>query len=228
MAQIRVLLADDHAVVRTGLRYVLESQGDIEVVGEAANGFEAIELAKELSPDVVLMDITMPKLNGLEAARQIRREGLPVGILFLTIHKEEEYLFHALRVGGSGYIPKSAQASEMLTAIRAVRTGEVYLHPSVTHSLVSDYLERARKGEQLGLYERLTDREKEILYLIAEGYTNREIAEAIHVSVNTVHNHRTSIMDKLGLHSRTELVKYAIQKGIISAENHDLTRGSSK
>jgi two-component system response regulator NreC len=218
MSKIRVLLVDDHAVVRTGLKLVLESEGDIEVIGEARDGFEAIEKARELAPDVVLMDITMPRLNGLEAARQIRKESPQIAVLFLTMHQSEEYFFQALKVGGAGYIPKSAQDTEVLLAVRSVKAGHTYLHPSVAQMLVSDYLERVRGGGAMDPYESLTDREKEVLHLIAAGYTNREIAERLHLSVNTVHNHRTSIMEKLGLHNRMELLKYAIRKGLVSEE----------
>lgn len=215
---LRVLLADDHNVVRAGLRLLLENRGDMEVVGEATDGFAAVEMAKELSPDVVLMDITMPGLNGLEAARQIRRRDSLVGILMLTMHQEEEFFFNAIKVGASGYVPKAAQESEVLEAVRTVGAGKTYIHPSVAKSLVTHYLEMTRAEELADPYERLTDREKEILHLIAAGNTNREIAEALFISVNTVHNHRTSIMDKLGLHNRMELLKYAIRKGLISDE----------
>lgn len=218
MGNIRVLLVDDHTLVRAGLRLLLESCGDIQVVGEAADGFEAIGKAKELSPDVILMDITMPKFNGLEAARQIRKKDSRVKILFLTMHEGEEYFFQALRVGGSGYIPKSAQESEMLSAVRALHAGQTYLHPSVARSLVTDYLDRSRRGGVNDPYDNLTDRERETFHLIAAGYTNRKIADILHLSVNTVHNHRTSIMGKLGLHNRMELLKYAIRKGLVSEE----------
>lgn len=218
MGKIKVLLVDDHNLVRTGLRLLLESTGDMAVVGEATDGFDAIAKAEELSPDVILLDITMPKLNGLEAARQIRKRNADVGILFLTMHQGEEYFFQALRAGGSGYIPKSAQDTEMLAAVRVVHAGQTYLHPSLAQSLVSDYLSKARGGEMKDPYENLTDREREILHLIAEGYSNQQIAELLHLSVNTVHNHRTNVMDKLGLHNRLELLKYAIRKGLISEE----------
>ncbi len=219
MGKTKVLIVDDHGVVRKGLRLLLENEGDIEVVGEASDGFEGVEKATELLPDVIIMDITMPRLNGLEATKRIRSEHPGIAVLFLTIHEGEEFFFQALKSGGSGFIPKSADALDMLAAVRAVKSGNVYLHPSVSRSLVSDYLDRASKGENPSLYERLTSREKEILHLIAEGHTNRQIAETLVVSVNTVHNHSTSIMDKLGLHSRTELVKYAIRKGLVSNES---------
>ncbi len=218
MVKIKVLLADDHAVVRKGIRLMLESEGDMEVVGEAEDGFEAMAMTEQLKPDVVLMDITMPKLNGLEAARQLKKSNDRVGVLFLTMHQGEEYFFQALKVGGSGYIPKSAQDTEVLAAIRTVAEGKPYLHPSVAHMLVSDYLERARTGTPEDPYERLTDREKEILHLVASGHTNRQIADKLHLSINTVHNHRSSLMEKLGLHDRIELLKYAIRKGLVTEE----------
>ncbi|MEK7777180.1 MAG: response regulator transcription factor [Chloroflexota bacterium] len=218
MEKTRVLLADDHSLVRAGLRLLLESEGDIEVVGEAADGFEAVAKAKELSPDVVLMDITMPKLNGLEAARQIQKRKLAVGILFVTMHQSQEFFLQALRAGASGYIPKCAQGAEMLVAVRVVRAGQTYVHPSVAKSLVSAYLEQPSCGEINDPYESLTDRERETLQLIAAGHTNQKAAELLHLSVNTIHNHRTSMMNKLGLHNRMELLKYAIRKGLITNE----------
>lgn len=218
MAKKKLLLVDDHNVVRSGLRMLLEAEEGVEVVGEAVDGLDAIEKVEELLPDVVLMDITMPRLNGLEATRQIKRKNPDIGILFLTMHQSEEFFFHALKVGASGYVPKSAQDTEILEAVRAVGQGLTYIHPSVASSLVTEYLETAQGGEAVDPYEKLTDREKEILHSIAEGNTNREIAEALHVSVNTVHNHRTNIMDKLGLHNRMDLLKYAVRKGLISID----------
>ncbi len=218
MSKTKLLLADDHSVVRSGLRLLLQSDGDIEVVGEAADGMEAVAKAKELLPDVVLMDITMPRLNGLEAARQIRRENDKVAILFLTMHQNEEYFFQALNVGGSGYVPKSAEDTEVLTAVRAAAVGETYIHPSVARILVTDYLGRNRHAVAQDPYETLTSREKEVFHYIASGQTNRQIAEALQLSANTVHNHRTSIMEKLGLHNHMELLKYGIRKGIITEE----------
>ena len=219
MNKIRVMLVDDHSVVRAGLRLLLESEGDIAVVGEATDGMEAVSKAKEIVPDVIVMDITMPKLNGLEAARQIRRDNEKVAILFLTMHQNEEYFFQALKVGGSGYIPKSAEDVDVLNAVRAVAEGQTYIHPSVAQILVTDYLGRTKDGAVQDPYESLTDREKEVFHYIASGQTNRQIAEALHLSVNTVHNHRTSIMDKLGLRNRMELLKYAIRKGIVTEDS---------
>lgn len=218
MAKIKVLLVDDHAVVRAGLRLLLESEGDIQVVGEAGDGFEAVEQARKLSPDVILMDISLPNISGLEAARQIRSQNQEVGILFLTMHQSQEYFFHALKVGGAGYIPKSAEDTEVLAAIRAVSSGQTYLHPSVAQMLVSDYLERLKTGAPGDPYESLTNREKEILHYIAAGYSNRQIAEKLHLSVNTVHNHRANTMEKLQLHNRMELLRYALKKGLVSQE----------
>ena len=219
MGKINVMLVEDHAIVRTGLRLLLERDEDIEVVGEAADGVEAIEKAGELSPDVILMDITMPRVNGLQAATQIRKKDSRVGILFLTMHKGDEYFFQSLKVGGAGYIPKSADETEMLSAVKAVNAGQAYIHPSVARSLVSDFVARAQEGKVKEPYETLSDREREVLYFIAAGHTNRDIADALYLSVNTIHNHRTSIMGKLGLHNQVELLKYAIRKGLISEED---------
>ncbi|MBI2846772.1 MAG: response regulator transcription factor [Chloroflexi bacterium] len=218
MSEIKVLLADDHAVVRSGLRMLLEAEGDIEVVGEARDGLEAIRKAEQLTPDVILMDISMPGLSGLEAARRIKKERPQINILFLTMHQSEEYFFQALQAGGSGYVPKSALDTEVIAAVRTVSRGLSYLHPSVSQMLVADYVERAKAGEKLDPYESLTDREKEILHLIAAGHSNKEIAEKLSISINTVHNHRANLMEKLGLHNRMELLKYAIRKGLVEKE----------
>lgn len=215
----RVLLVDDHGVVRAGLKLILEGEGDMEVVGEASDGFEAVEMARTLTPDVVLMDITLPTLSGLEAARQILKQNPLVGVLFLTMHQSQEYLFQALKVGGSGYIPKSAADTEVIAAVRAVKAKRTYLHPDVAHMLVADHLQRLKSKGTEDPYDTLTSREKEILHLIVAGLTNRQVAERLNLSINTVHNHQASFMEKLGLHSRMELLRYAIRKGLVSQEN---------
>lgn len=213
-----MLLADDHAVVRTGLRHIIAAEGDMVVVGEAKDGFEAVQKAQELEPDVVIMDITMSGLSGLEATRQIKRDCLETRVLILTIHDNEEYFFQAIRVGGDGYVTKTAPEWEVVTAVRSVHRGDSYLNPSVAKMLVGDYLERANRGEKRDPYDFLTGREKEILQLVAAGHSNREIANLLNISGHTVHNHRARLMEKLGVHDRLELLKYAIRRGIVSAD----------
>ena len=214
-SKIRVVLADDHRMMREGLRALLEREDDIEVVGEAADGREAVRLATQLCPDVVVMDVSMPLLNGIEATRQIRRDCPGARVLTLTVHETKDYVAQLLAAGASGYIIKRAGGDELVSAIRAVQRGEAFLHPSIAKLVIEDYVRRLKAGEGLSAQEVLTDREREILQLIAEGYTNREIADSLHLSIKTVQNHRSNIMRKLDLHDRGELIKYAIQQGII-------------
>jgi len=216
---IRILLVDDHAVVRAGLRYLLDAQPDMTVIGEAGSGEEALRLIEELQPDIVLMDISMPGMGGLEATRRIKRQFPTVKVLILTMHANEEYLFQVLQAGGSGYVLKKAADTELIGAIHVVHRGEAFLYPEVTTLLVQDYLQRVRDGAETGSYEVLTDREREVLRLIAEGYTSQEIADLLVVSLKTVETHRAHIMDKLSLHSRAELVQYALRKGILTPES---------
>jgi two-component system response regulator NreC len=216
MRFIRVLLAEDHTIVRQGLRSLLDDEADIEIVGEAEDGQQAIELAQRLLPDVVLMDITMPVLNGLEATRQIKKSFPQVKVLVLTVHSTEEYIFQILRAGASGYVVKQAAVSELVQAIRTVYQGDSFLSPSISRQAIEEYGRRAEAMEDK--YDRLTDREREVLQLIAEGRTNREIAQLLHVTVKTVEAHRAHVMDKLNLHSTAELTKYALRKGIINPD----------
>ncbi len=216
--KISVLLADDHAVVRAGLRLIVDSQPDMMVVGEASNGLEAIQKADELQPDVVVMDISMPNLGGLEATRRIRRQPDNAQVLMLTMHDSEQFFFQAIQAGASGYVTKSAPEWELLTAIRSVSQGNCYLNASVTTLLVSDYLERVKRGERGQPHDVLTDREREILNLVAAGHSNREIAQILNISEHTVHNHRARLMEKLGVHNRLELLKYALRQGIVTTE----------
>lgn len=213
--KIRVLLADDHRMMREGLRALLERQGDIEVLGEAADGRQAVRLATQLCPDVVVMDVSMPLLNGIEATRQIRRACPAVRVLVLTVHEGEDYVAQLLVAGASGYLVKRAGGDELVDAVRAVHRGQAFLHPAVAKVVIEDYVHRLQTGEGLSAHDVLTDREREILQLIAEGYTSREIADLLHLSIKTVQNHRSKIMNKLDLHDRGELIKYAIQQGII-------------
>lgn len=216
---IKVVIVDDHAVVRAGMRMLLESDPDILIVGEGENGQDAIRLAQELAPDVVLMDVTMPVLDGVEATRQIKAQANSTAILALTIHEGSDYFFQMLQAGASGYVPKRAAPEELLRAIHVVAQGNVFLGPSVAKSLVSDYLTRVQEGSERDSYDGLTERERQILTLIAEDETNQAIANMLDISVKTVERHRENIMGKLNLHTRTELVKYAIRKGLISLDN---------
>ncbi len=213
--KIRVLLVDDHTILRQGLKMLLNAQPDMEVVGEASDGHQAIAEANRLLPDVILMDITMPEMNGIEATRQVRRQRPDMRVLVLTMHENEEYLFQVLRAGAAGYILKEAADTELITAIRAVQSGRFYLSPSAQSMMVGDYLQRVRTGEEKDSYSGLTEREREILKLVAEGLTNNQIAERLFISPKTVDTHRTHIMDKLNLHSRAELVKYAMRRGLL-------------
>ena len=215
MGPIRVLLAEDHILVREGVRALLEAQPDMEVVAEASDGSEAVRKALDLLPDVVLMDITMPGTNGLEATRLIRKAAPGVRILALTMHGTDDYFFRLLDAGASGYVLKESASSDLLSAIRAVHRGGVFLSPSVAKRLVDDYLRRASEGDQRPGYDSLTDRERQILKLIGEGCTNQEIAQKLCLSVNTVQTHRTHIMDKLNLHNRTELLRFAVRAGLL-------------
>jgi two-component system response regulator NreC len=207
---IRVLVADDHTILRSGLRMLLNAQPDIEVIGEASDGRQAISETQQLQPDVILMDITMPTINGIEATRQIKSLLPEVKVLILTMHENEEYLFRALRAGASGYILKEAADTELITAIRLIQEGRSYLSPSAQSMMVGDYLQREKDS-----YSELTEREREILKLIAEGLTNHQIAERLVISPKTVDTHRTHVMEKLNLHSRAELIKYALRRGLI-------------
>ncbi len=212
---IRVLLADDHALFREGLRLILESQPDLQVVGDAASGNEAIRQARIVKPDVVVMDLTMPDGGGLEATEAIKQESPQTHVLVLTMHDTQEFFFRLLQAGASGYVVKGAHKADLLAAIRAVATGGVYLYPTLAKKLVGDYLRQARQGEAADQLALLTEREREVLQLLAEGQTGREIADVLVLSPATVERHRANLMAKLGLHSRAELIKYALRRGLI-------------
>ena len=219
-AVIRLVLADDHDILRDGLRAVLSLTGDIEVVGEARTGREAVEAAERLRPDLVLMDISMPELDGVEACRRIRQQIPAVHVLFLTMHEAEEYFFQALRAGAAGYIIKRTAAAELVAALRAVARGEAFLSPSMARALVADYTERTGGAGAPGVdrYNALTAREKEVLKLVGEGHTSQEIADLLHLSVKTVQTHRAAVMEKLGLRDITHLVRYAVRRGLVDPE----------
>ncbi len=218
MDPIRIVLADDHAVVRSGLRMLLDARPDMQIVGEAENGLEAVERAKALQPDVILMDVQMPEMNGIEATKRISDVAPNCAVLALTMHENDHYFFEMLRAGASGYVPKRAAPDDLVQAIQSVAAGEVYLYPSLAKKLVEDYLGRAKAGDQPPVEDALTPRELEVLVLIAEGKTNAEIADDLVISIKTVDRHRENIMQKLNLHSRIDLVKYALRKGLITLE----------
>lgn len=218
MNKISVLLADDHTILRAGLRALLNSEPDMEVVGEAANGEEAIKKAQELNPDVILMDVAMPGTNGLEATRFLKLMGIKSEILILTMYAEEDYLFQALQAGASGYLLKKAADTELIDAIRTVHRGLAFLNPSATKMLIQDYLERVDSGEERESYDGLSLREREVLQLIAKGYTSQEAAGKLFLSPKTVETYRARIADKLGIHHRAELIKYALRKGLLKPD----------
>lgn len=211
--RIRVLIADDHTIVRSGVRLLLAAEPDIDVVGEALNGREAVTLAESLQPDVILMDITMPKMDGLEATRQIKNSFPDIHVLVLTMHRSDEYFFEMLQAGASGYVLKGAETSELINAVRVVSRDEVFLYPTMAQKLVQGYLSLVEWDEEN--LPPLSPREKEILRLLAEGYSNKEIGEKLVISPSTVHTHRSNIMDKLELSNRRELIQYARERGII-------------
>ena len=214
-SRIRVLLADDHPILRSGLKLLLGAEPDLEVVGEANTGREAVDKAVELRPDVVVMDIAMPEMGGLEATRRISQLGLGARVLILTVHAEEQYLLPVIQAGGSGYVRKAQADTDLLEAIRAVHRGEVFLDPPATKMLLEDYLDRVKAGKEVDSYQTLSEREREVLKLTAEGYTAQEIAERLILSPKTVDTYRQRVMDKLNLHHRAELVKYALRRGLL-------------
>ena len=215
MPKITLLMVDDHEIFRAGLRMLLQAQPDMQIVGEAEDGRAAIAKAKELAPNVVLMDISLPDIDGFEATRQIKRALPGTAILALTMHESDEYFFKMLDAGASGYVPKKAAPTDLVSAIRVVHEGGVFLYPSVAKALVRDYMGRVAEGGERETFDGLTDREQEVLKLIADGLPNQDIADKLTISVKTVERHRANIMAKLNLHNRTELVKYAIRKGLI-------------
>ncbi len=217
MTKIKIVLADDHAVLRSGLRYLLNSQPDMDVVGEADSGEEALAVCRQIKPDILILDLSMPGIGGLEALGLIKAQAPEVKILVLTMHDDEGYLRSVLRAGGSGYIIKKAADAELLSAIRAVYRGQVFIDPSMTKGLIQELLMSPAKEDK----ERrsLSERELEVLRLVALGFTNKQIADELFLSIKTVESHKAKIKEKLNLRGRSELVRYAIQQGLLPADH---------
>jgi len=216
MSAIKVLLADDHGVVRKGLRFLVEQEEDITVVGEANDGREAVRLAKDLQPDVIVMDIAMPQLNGIDATAQALKASPSSGVLILSMHSDESYILRSLEAGARGYILKDNAEEHLVTAIRAVAQGKPFFSPVIAQTLLEDYMRSLQQKGQQDSYSLLTDREKQVLQLLAEGRSNKDVAQLLDLSVYTVETHRTRIMQKLNLHNTAELVLYAVRKKIIA------------
>jgi len=216
MDKIKILLVDDHPIMRDGIRALLDLHNDIEIVGEASEGKEAIEKVQDPAPDIVVMDIAMPGMDGLEATRRIRKKKPKVKVIVLTQHDNREYILACIKAGAAGFVPKGALGSDLVAAIRAVHKGESFLYPSAAAALINDYLQQDKEEDP---YDRLTGRQREIFKLIAEGHTSREIADMLFLSLKTVLGYRTKIMEKLDIHNRTELIKYAMRKGLISLDS---------
>ncbi len=215
MPKQKVLIADDHALVREGIAAFLKLCDEVEVVAEASDGFEALEKTAKLRPDIVIMDINMPKLGGLETTLEIKKSHPATKVLVLTQYDDREYIHRFLKAGVSGYLLKKAVGSDLIAALRAVSRGELYLYSSITQEVVSGLLDPGQKGQPADPYERLSDREKQVLKLVADGHTHKEIADMLSISVKTVIAHQTNIGEKLDIHNRAGLIKFAIQKGII-------------
>lgn len=217
--KIKILIADDHTIVRAGLEMMVNEQDDMEVIGTASDGQEAFNKALELKPDIVLMDLNMPPgENGLTATKRLKEAAPEIKVLVLTMHDDKEYIFRVLQAGACGYVLKSADDMDLIQAIRTVYNDEAYLYPKATKLLIENYMEKVSNGEQEDLFDTLTPREEEVLSYFAKGYTNKEIAEMLYVSVKTVESHKSKIMDKLGLRTRPELVRYALKHGLLDFE----------
>jgi DNA-binding NarL/FixJ family response regulator len=216
MSAVRILVADDHGVVRKGLRLILERHDGLEVIGEAADGREAVRLAEELSPDIVIMDVGMPRLNGIDATAQILHRNPRAGVIILSMHSDEGYIVRALSAGAKGYLLKDSAEEDLIQAVRIVAQGRPFFSPRITQTLLDDYVRQLRQKGLQDSYDLLTEREKEVLQLISGGKSNKEVATILGLSVYTVETHRTNLMQKLNLHNTAEIVLYAVRKKIIS------------
>ncbi len=216
MKQIRILLADDHTIMRNGLRLLLERQPGFQVIGEAADGRETVEMTETLRPDVVVLDVAMPNLNGIEAARQIAAKLPGIAVVILSMHSDESYVLRALKAGARAYLLKDSAESDLIAAIKAVTEGKAFFSPAISKMLLDDYVRRLQQRGVDDSYELLTTREREILQLLAEGKSNKDVANLLSLSLYTVETHRGNIMQKLNLHSVPELILYAVRKGVIS------------
>lgn len=217
MSKLRVLLADDHTLMRQGLRRIIEEQPDWEVVAEASNGREAVRLTLELLPSIVVLDIGMPQMNGIEAIRQIMRKAPAVHVLILSMHSDEAYIVQVLQAGARGYLLKDSADEDLVKALNAIAQGKSFFSPAVARVMLDDYVRHLAERGVTDRYDSLSEREREIFQLVAEGHSNKEIAQLLALSTSTVETHRAHIMEKLNLHDRTELVRYAIRKGLIEA-----------
>jgi two-component system response regulator NreC len=213
--KVKIIIAEDHTILRAGLRALLSTQKEFEVIGEAGDGREAIRVADKLEPDLMLIDLSMPKLNGMEAIHEIKRRNPQIKVIALTVHKNEEYILAALEAGANGYVLKDASQGELFMAIQYVMTGKKYLSPSISEKIVEVFLENRQEGKEFSAWDTVTSREKEILKLIAEGYKNKDIADHLFISIKTVEKHRSNLMKKLDLHNTAALTTYAIEKKII-------------
>jgi two-component system response regulator NreC len=216
LKKIRILIADDHGIIRKGLRLQLEQNSDFEVVGEATEGREAVRMAEELLPDVVIMDIAMPNLNGIQATTQLVKKNPEIGVIILSMYSDETYLMRTLAAGAKGYLLKESADVDLHRAVQVVAEGKPFFSPAIADTLLEDYMRRLQQRGLQDSYDLLTEREKEILQLLAEGKSNKDVAGILNLSTNTVETHRTRIMQKLDLHSTAEIVLYAVRKGIIA------------
>lgn len=217
MGKVRILIADDHAIIRRGLKTLLEHEADFEVIGEAADGRGAVELARRDAPDVAVLDIGMPNLNGIEAARQISKESNSVQIVMLTVHSDECYLLSALKAGACGYVLKSSAEFEAVEAVRAVSRGKTFFSPKVSKILAEDYIRQLQKRETQDSYDLLSSRERQILQMLAEGQSNKDIASILNISPTTVMCHRQHVFQKLDFHGLADLILYAVRKGVVAS-----------
>jgi DNA-binding NarL/FixJ family response regulator len=213
--KVKIIIAEDHTILRDGLRALLSTQKEFEVIGEAGDGREAIRVADKLEPDLMLIDLSMPKLNGMEAIHEIKRRNPQIKVIALTVHKNEEYILAALEAGANGYVLKDASQGELFMAIQYVMAGKKYLSPSISEKIVEVFLENRQEGKEFSAWDTVTSREKEILKLIAEGYKNKDIADHLFISIKTVEKHRSNLMKKLDLHNTAALTTYAIEKKIV-------------